>query len=85
MQQNPNIKLDEVLAETYVQVLADDRVEVGRKIRGIINDLRSGLGEVEKAKKALAKAEEKVGKLNDKIAKIKAGDWSVLGKDEGDF
>lgn len=81
MKENKEINLAEVLKETYVDVLKDERIEVARKIRGIVNDQRSATVGVEKAQKALRKAEEQLAKKNELLAKIQSGDWSVL-KDE---
>lgn len=78
MKKIEGIDLGQELTTAYVEVLEDQKHEVRRKIRGIVNDFTLAQATTEKAQKALDKDRETEAKLGEKITKIKAGDWSVL-------
>ncbi len=77
------IKLPELFIEATDVVIEEKR----KSIRNLIKQLfyrQIGLAEdVVSARKSLAKKEQELEKTNEKLAKIKTGDWSVL-VDTGD-
>jgi len=72
------ISLDDVVRDVELAMLRDHQVNVASAVRGLYSELYRLEKEREQAEHLAAKSREKIAKALDKLAKIKANDWSVL-------
>lgn len=80
MEKIENVDLGSLVTEASVELIADKRKKAAGLIKKHLEKTDQLASDVRKAEKELKSKQEKLTKAQATIAKIKAGDWSLLAE-----
>ncbi len=83
MEKIEGVDLTQLVVESAEELVAEKRKRVGGAIKSLLLAAEQMQMEIRRGKQELQKKEEKLTKTLEKVAKLKAGDWSVLQDAKG--
>ena len=78
-----DVNLADLVAEAAAEEVCDRRRMAAGHIKGVLRRIEALSKEIKEASGALVKKQAKLDAANAKLAKLRAGDWSVLQGDQG--
>ena len=80
MKQIDGVNLEELVKESSVALISDKRKEAANLVKNHLQRIEQLALDVRKAEKELKKKTEALKKAQEKMDKIKAGDWGLLSE-----
>lgn len=78
MEKIEGVDLEQLVNDVDAELMEEKRRKASSIIRGMMADVAKWKSDRDNAQKEIAKLSDKIAKAQEKLIKIRAGDWSLL-------